>query len=97
MSDNNNDWPAMPMQPIHVAPDGYVRFAANRLVRHLLDEATAGRKCDMNALAWVEVTQSERMQFAQLIGYSISGYGELSYVTDESYDAAWKAAQRMTP
>ena len=28
------------------------------------------------------------MQFAQLIGYSVSGYGELSYVSEASYEAA---------
>jgi hypothetical protein len=27
-------------------------------------------------------------QLAQLIGYSLSGYGELSYVSDDSYSAA---------
>lgn len=42
----------------------------------------------MNDLACMEFSQEDREQFAQLIGYSLSGYGDLSYVSDESYDAA---------
>ena len=30
----------------------------------------------------------DKQQFAQLIGYSLSGYGELSYVDNYSYESA---------
>ena len=33
-------------------------------------------------------TAEDREQFAQLIGYSMSDFGELSYVTDRTYMAA---------
>ena len=36
------------------------------------------------------------MQLAQLIGYSLSGYSELSYVDDDSYGAAEKMAEGKT-
>lgn len=76
------------MQPIEKIND-VVRFRANTLVRHLLDEASAGRKCGMNELySQVKASKEEKQQFAQLIGYSVSGYGDLSYVTDEAYAAA---------
>jgi len=32
--------------------------------------------------------QEDREQFAQLIGYSLSGFGELDYVSDETYEVA---------
>lgn len=83
------------MQPVVIAPDGYIRFQGNALVRHLLDEATAGRKCDLNDLAMVEAPRSDREQFAQLIGYSLSGFSELSYVRDATYDRAVKRAEKL--
>lgn len=33
----------------------------------------------MNMLALMPFTDEERSQLAQLIGYSVSGYGDLSY------------------
>ena len=35
------------------------------------------------------------MQFAQLIGYSVSGYSELDYASDESVDAADEMARAV--
>jgi hypothetical protein len=67
---------AFPMQPIEWDEHGVIRFKENRLVRHLLDNGGL----DMNDLARVPgITDDERSQFAQLIGYSVSGYGDLSY------------------
>ena len=61
------------------------RFRENKIVSHLLDTYT-----DMNKLARIDFTDEDRMQFAQLIGYSVGGYGSLSYVSDESYDAVYE-------
>lgn len=44
----------------------------------------------MNTLARLKFPDVDRAQFAQLIGYSVSGYGELSYT---ELDAAYEAAQ----
>ena len=63
------------------------RFVSNKIVLHLLDIA-ASHGCDMNTIATMDFSDDDRMQFAQLIGYSVGGYGELSYVTDESYEEA---------
>lgn len=35
------------------------------------------------------------MQLAQLLGYSVSGYGDLPYVSDESYDKAAKMVEEF--
>ena len=74
-----------PIQPLANDEHGVLRFRANRIVQHLLDTHPT---CDMNSLACMDFTDDDRQQFAQLIGYSLSGYGSLSYVDDEAYDAA---------
>lgn len=82
-----------PMQPIEVADDGVVRFRPNRIVRYLLD---AGQ-FDMNHLAKIGhlFTREEHEHFAQLIGYSVSGFGELSYVSDEKFAEADEIAKGL--
>ncbi|MCQ4311746.1 hypothetical protein NAV33_07530 [Pseudomonas stutzeri] len=76
-----------PMQPIEFDGKGVIRFRENRMVRHLLDFA-APRGCGLNELARMDFSQDDRMQLAQLIGYSVSGYGDLGYASDESVEAA---------
>lgn len=78
-----------PIQP--VAPDqhGRLRFKSNEIVQFLLDHGDF----DMNKLACLEFSDDDRVQFAQLIGYSLGGFGELSYVSDEDYDAACRMAE----
>ena len=60
------------------------RFVENKIVVYLLDNGVI----DMNELAILPFDAEDRQQFAQLIGYSLSGYGQLNYVTDASYDKA---------
>ena len=69
-----------PMQPLELDKHGTLRFKSNAIVRHLLDNGGI----DMNDLAVIDFPHQE--QFAQLIGYSQCGFGELSYVSDEAYD-----------
>jgi hypothetical protein len=73
-----------PMQPLVIDQVGTVRFKENAVVRYLLDNGGV----DMNQLCTLDFSDEDRSQFAQLIGYSVSGYGELSYVSDESYERA---------
>jgi hypothetical protein len=86
-----------PIQEIITDANGSPRFRENLLVRHLLDWASA-RGCDLNDLARLRgPTADDWRQFAQLIGYSLSGYGELSYVTDDAYGAAARMADGERP
>lgn len=78
----------MPIQPV-CEVNGVQRFTENRIVRALLDAAPI----DMNDLACMSFTNQEREQFAQLIGYSVSGFGSLDYVSEETYSAACKMAE----
>lgn len=64
-----------PMQKIK---DG--RFVKNDIVEYLLDNGGI----DLNKIACMDFSDEDRQQFAQLIGYSVSGYGSLSYVSEES-------------
>ena len=74
-----------PIQPLEQDEHGVLRFKVNALVRHLLDNGPF----DMNTLASGGFSNEDRQQFAQLIGYSLSGYGDLrSYVDDYSYGVA---------
>jgi hypothetical protein len=74
------------MQPV-VLVDDVIRFQENKLVRALLDWATP-RGFGMNELALVDAHQGDHEQFAQLIGYSVSGFGSLSYARRSICDKA---------
>lgn len=84
-----------PMQPIVIDENGHARFQANRLVLYLLDKGGL----DMNDLAraahYEEWSDEEQQHFAQLIGYSVSGYGGLSYVSDKAYSKAVHASNKV--
>ncbi len=77
---------SMPMQPI-VKVGEVVRFKKNGLVDALYEHGVK-TGLGMNELSLMQFSDEERMQFAQLIGYSVSGYGNLSYVSDESANKA---------
>lgn len=84
------------MQPLVYDSNGTLRFKANRIVADLIDRATAAKIMDLNTIRAEaqlhnKYTKEEQQQFAQLIGYSLSGYAELGYVTD----AAWKRANEL--
>ena len=82
----------MPMQPVVVLDDGVSRFRVNPIVRFLLDAGPF----DLNQVADLPgVTPEERSQFAQLIGYSVSGFGELSFADPEHVAQADKIAEAM--
>ena len=73
-----------PIQPLYKDPSGIVRFKDNAIVLFLLDNGPF----DMNALAIRAFSNEDREQFAQLIGYSLCGFGDLDYVSDETYERA---------
>lgn len=85
-----------PMQPV-VKTDGVLRFRSNAIVRYLLDLAREHKIADLNSLAERNFSQVDREQFAQLIGYSISGYHELPYVSDDSAAQASSLAHAIDP
>lgn len=70
--------PKHPMQPIVM--DGQVaRFKDNKIVRYLQTICREKGICNLNDLAYMHFSREDWNQFAQLIGYSVGGFGELSY------------------
>jgi hypothetical protein len=83
-----------PMQPVGVDPHGVHRFLENRIVRDLLDKSSQVG-FSLNEIAVGNYSQAERRQVAQLIGYSVSGYSDLSYVDDDSYFRATERSEAL--
>ncbi len=84
----------LPMQPVVLDAHGRARFRENSLVRALLDHGIS-TGLSLNELAIQDHGADDRMQLAQLIGYSVYGYGTLSYVTDVSYEEADRRADML--
>lgn len=84
-----------PMQPVVKDTRGVHRFLENKCVNDLLEHGTR-TGFGLNQMAAREYSDEDRMQLAQLIGYSVSGYGSLSYVSDASYDKAVEAMRDAT-
>lgn len=82
-----------PIQPLSQDETGQFRFQPNRIVQYLLDNG----RIDMNFLATLDFSDNDREQFAQLIGYSLNGFSELSYVSDETYATAARMTAAKTP
>ena len=83
----------LPMQPLIRDKSGTLRFKGNALVEALY-EHSAQNGMSMNDLARMDFAEDHRQQFAQLIGYSVDGYGTLSYVSDDAHSAAQALAHR---
>lgn len=83
-----------PMQPIGYDQDDVIRFKRNAIVRFLLDWASE-RGMTLNSLASIPFADEDREQFAQLIGYSVSGFGELGYTRIWSVAKADEEASRI--
>ncbi len=75
------------MQPIEKDRHGVLRFKRNEIVKRLL-EFGERHGHDMNHIALGDFTDEDRRQFAQLVGYSVSGYASLPYVRPEDADQA---------
>ena len=79
----------LPIQPIYADKHGACRFRKNAIVKFLIEAGPF----DMNQLLVMDFTNEDREQFAQLIGYSLAGFGELPYVSDETYNTASRMAE----
>jgi len=82
-------WLKHPVQPLCHDHKGTIRFKPNEIVRFLLDEGPF----DLNHLAAKGFDREDYEQFAQLIGYSLGGFGELSYVSDDTFETAERMSE----
>ncbi len=87
-----------PDQPVELDPEGVARFKENKLVRMLLNHGRA-TGLGLNELAMQTYHKEEYRddwnQLAQLIGYSVSGYGDLSYADEERVARADQLAEEL--
>lgn len=83
-----------PDQPLHRDNHGVIRFKPNAIVRYILDQPGG---LDLNDLSRMGFSQADWDQFAQLIGYSKTGYDELSYVSNAAKDRTEAAARLLRP
>lgn len=79
--------PPHPVQPLYVDRMDVIRFRPNKIVQFLAKTS----KFDENALELIGFPHEDRIQFAQLTGWSLSGFGDLSYVTEDDYARAEQA------
>jgi len=77
-----------PRQPIELDERGTVRFKRNHIVDFLVRDMRPGY--DMNTISMKvhngEFSNEDYVQFCQLIGYSVSGYGDLSMIPAEEVE-----------
>lgn len=88
-----------PQQPIGWDRRGVIRFKKNAIVDHLLFECSSMGGTDLNRIAVMvaegQFTNEDQIQLAQLIGYSVSGFGDLSYVPNRLVRNADRKAARI--
>ncbi len=86
------------MQPVIWDGKGVVRFQENPIVSFLLDWANK-RGMSLNELHRMSLsenwTNDDWAHFAQLHGYSVSGWGDLSYVSNDTCAKGDKAAETL--
>lgn len=76
-----------PTQPIVRDKQRVERFKENKIVSFLLDTASR-HGIGLNEIMGMPFSREDRIQFAQLTGYSVSGFGDLPYVST----AVWALA-----
>lgn len=88
--------PKHPMQPIVLDEHNVVRFKGNKIVEFILENAEKcvssnpyhRGKLDLSFIASMKFPQEDVEQFWQLLGYSVSGYGELSFISPATVNTA---------
>ena len=69
--------PTHPPQP-KVVVKGIIRYKENSIIRWLADEGLL----DLNKIAIMNFHREDRVQLAQLLGYSVDSFANLSYVKE---------------
>jgi len=81
----------MPVQPVEIVGKT-IKFRKNKIVRWLLDEGPF----DMDVISMIPgVTDDEKTQFAQLIGYSVYGAAMLPYFDKKALAKTLKASKKL--
>jgi hypothetical protein len=84
--------PRHPMQPIENV-DGVARFKPNKIVQYLLESGPY----QFDEIGYLDFSDEDREQFAQLLGISVADYVELPYVSERSSHEAQLAEDELNP
>ena len=71
-----------PQQPTYLDDSGVLRFRENKIINWLWESGAI----DLNKIAMRCFPEEDQRQFAQLLGYSVGGYNDLSYVEGHEVD-----------
>lgn len=80
-----------PRQPIGLSEHGTIRFKPNKIIDWLFETGRA----DLNKIVTMGFPVEDMVQFWQLLGYSVSGFGDLSFVPEEEIKACDEEAARI--
>lgn len=84
--------PKHPMQPLMRDHKGVIRFKANKILERLFDTGVI----DLNRTrGWADCPVEDHEQLAQLLGYSVSSFGNLSYAQRKTIRKADRRASKM--
>jgi hypothetical protein len=72
------------MQEIEMDNEGIYRFKQNQILVDLLSSGLL----DLNIIAATPYSNVDKMQLAQLLGYSVSGFGDLSFADTDIVETA---------
>ena len=98
-----------PVQPIVTDKHGVTRFKANAIVAYIVDWCARkngtvgygpdpdGPAPDLSEISRMAFSRDDRVQLAQLIGYSLSGFEELGYVESADVHRALRLSSSRTP
>lgn len=88
-----------PRQPIGYAADGVIRFKKNAIIDWMLEQGRLGARFDLNMIVSMFNTKifpvEDLVQLDQLIGYSVSGFGDLSYIPEQEVSECDKIAEAI--
>lgn len=82
-----------PFQPLYLTKEGddaVLRFKENKIIYYLFKSG----KLDLNEVMTMGFPQEDHEQLAQLLGYSHSGFGDLSFVSNETWYASRNASTK---
>lgn len=84
-----------PMQPIAWDGKGVIRFQDNKVITMLLEAGVLNLNSIAGQCIEKKIPRADQMQFWQMLGYSVSGFGDLSFATKEMVAAADEIAAQM--
>lgn len=84
-----------PEQPIGLADDGVIRFKGNSIIEDLFDSGALDLNEISRRVHRGDFPEEDYVQLTQLLGYSVSGWGDLSTSPPEMVAAADREAERI--